>query len=152
MLLTRVSLYGLLDRPGRLDQLVYVPLPDRLSRLAILNVHFANRKIEAPLLGSKAVDDGNYEIMGALADMTHGYSGAELAMLCREASMAALRERIQQQDSPSERKQEDAQELLFVKWRHIETALNDVKPRISSSKIQFYEDYEKKVANCNGVQ
>ena len=71
-----------LSRPGRLDQLVYLPLPDFDSRLAIFKA--ATRK--SPLAADVDLAD--------LAARTDGWSGALLAGLCREAAMEALRESL----------------------------------------------------------
>ena len=67
-------------RPGRFDRQVYIPLPDILSRKAILTVH-AN-KIQL----SKKVDLNN------VAKITQGFSGAELANLLNEAALKAVKD------------------------------------------------------------
>ena len=67
-------------RPGRFDQLVLVPAPDRDSRLEILKVHTARMPLSAD------VD------LEALAAGTEGYVGADLENLCREAGIGAYRE------------------------------------------------------------
>ena len=69
-------------RPGRLEVHVHIPLPDVSGREEILGVHCRHTPL-AP-----DVD------LGALAEATPGFSGAELEGLCREAAMAALREDI----------------------------------------------------------
>merc|ERR1711879_347804 len=66
-------------RPGRLDRLLFVPLPTELGRLEILRAH--SRKL--PL--SDDVD------LSALAKQLEGFSGADLASLVREAAMIAIR-------------------------------------------------------------
>lgn len=69
-------------RPGRLDQLIYIPLPDEASRLSILRA--ALRK--SPI--SKGVD------LTYLAKSTHGFSGADLTEICQRAAKLAIRESI----------------------------------------------------------
>jgi transitional endoplasmic reticulum ATPase len=66
-------------RPGRFDELLYVPVPDRPGRLRILQVHTAG----VPLAGD--VD------LAALAGRTHGYTGADLEGLVRRAGLLAFR-------------------------------------------------------------
>jgi ATP-dependent 26S proteasome regulatory subunit len=66
-------------RPGRFDYHIEVPVPDRKGRLAILQVCLAPLKTR----GRLGIE--------ALADATAGYSGAELAALCREAGLQAIR-------------------------------------------------------------
>jgi transitional endoplasmic reticulum ATPase len=68
-----------LCRPGRFDYHIEVPVPDYPGRLAILQVCLAKMKTR-----------GNLRIE-ALAEATAGYSGAELAALCREAGLQAIR-------------------------------------------------------------
>src|SRR3989475_8410435 len=68
-----------LRRPGRVDREIEIGVPDRDGRLEILQIHARN----APL--AKDVD------LGALADITHGYVGADIEALVKEAAMRALR-------------------------------------------------------------
>ena len=68
-----------LRRPGRFDREITIPIPDRNGRLEILEVHSRGM----PLAGDVALPE--------LADMTHGYVGADLEGLCREAAMSCLR-------------------------------------------------------------
>jgi transitional endoplasmic reticulum ATPase len=68
-----------LRRPGRFDYHIEVPVPDFQGRLAILQVCLAKMKTRDHLQ------------MEALAQATAGYSGAELAALCREAGLQAIR-------------------------------------------------------------
>ncbi|MGQ0563056.1 MAG: CDC48 family AAA ATPase [Gemmatimonadota bacterium] len=69
-------------RPGRFDDLVYVPVPNREGRLHILKIHTEKMPL-AP--------DVNLE---TLADRTGGYTGADLEDLTRRAGLQALRENI----------------------------------------------------------
>jgi transitional endoplasmic reticulum ATPase len=66
-------------RPGRFDRLIYVPAPDEDSRLEILKIYTK----DMPL-----ADDVD---LNRLAQETKGYSGADIASLCREAGMHVLR-------------------------------------------------------------
>ena len=68
-----------LRRPGRFDYHIEVPAPDYQGRLAILQVCLAKMKTR----GGLGIE--------ALAEATAGYSGAELAALCREAGLQAIR-------------------------------------------------------------
>lgn len=70
-------------RPGRLDQLIYVPLPDGPSRVSILQI---------VLKGSPVSDDVD---LGSLAKRTSGFSGADLKEICQQACKLAIREEIQ---------------------------------------------------------
>jgi len=75
----RDTLDDALLRPGRLEQHIEVPDPDRTARREVLRVHTA----EKPLAEDVNLDE--------LAGRTEGYSGAELEALVREASMRAIR-------------------------------------------------------------
>ncbi|KAF7473894.1 Hypothetical predicted protein [Marmota monax] len=70
-------------RPGRLDQLIYIPLPDEKSRVAIL---------KANLRKSPVAKDVDLEF---LAKMTNGFSGADLTEICQRACKLAIRESIE---------------------------------------------------------
>lgn len=78
-------------RPGRFDYVIEVPLPNAAGRSAILNVHLAVLKTE-PDLG----------ILEELVGQTAGFSGAELASLCREAGVQAIRKAISAGVPPSD--------------------------------------------------
>ncbi|MGH7554031.1 MAG: CDC48 family AAA ATPase, partial [Longimicrobiales bacterium] len=66
-------------RPGRFDELIYVPVPEREGRLHILKIHTSSMPM---------ADDVNLE---SLADRTAGYTGADLEDLVRRAGLQALR-------------------------------------------------------------
>lgn len=69
-------------RPGRLDQLIYIPLPDEPSRLSI----FKAALNKSPL--SPEVD------LAFLSKNTHGFSGADITEICQRAAKLAIRESI----------------------------------------------------------
>jgi transitional endoplasmic reticulum ATPase len=71
-----------LRRPGRFDREIEIPIPDRDGRLQILAIHTRGMPLKSE------VD------LYSLASMTHGYVGADLAALCREAAMACLRRSV----------------------------------------------------------
>jgi transitional endoplasmic reticulum ATPase len=66
-------------RPGRFDELVYVPLPDREVRTRLWRIHLDRRERGGPF---------DYE---RLADESDGYSGAEVALVCDRAAVKAFR-------------------------------------------------------------
>lgn len=100
-------------RPGRFDMTIYVPPPDATGRHAALTVH--TRRM--PL--SPDVD------LAVIAAKTEGYTGAELAAVCREAAMAALRE--------------DVEEADVVAERHFLAALDGVRPALTTEALAKYE-------------
>ena len=70
-------------RPGRLDQLIYIPLPDEAGRLAILQATLRKSPV------AKDID------LSYLAKSTHGFSGADLTEICQRAAKLAIRESIE---------------------------------------------------------
>merc|ERR1711962_1526433 len=69
-------------RPGRLDQLIYIPLPDEPSRFAILKACLRKSPV------NKEVD------LTYLSKILHGFSGADLTEICQRACKLAIRESI----------------------------------------------------------
>jgi len=72
-------------RPGRLDQLIYIPLPDEGSRVNIL---------KSVLRKSPVAPDVDLEFM---ARTVHGFSGADLTEICQRAAKLAIRESIEKE-------------------------------------------------------
>jgi transitional endoplasmic reticulum ATPase len=79
-----------LRRPGRFDREVVIGVPDCAARRHILSIH--SRRM--PLAPDVDLDQ--------LAEITHGYVGADLAVLCKEAGMVALRRMVPRFSSPEE--------------------------------------------------
>ena len=111
-----------LMRPGRLDRIVYVPLPDEKTRLKIFDIHSRKK----PLSSDVNLQD--------LASRTADYSGAEIAAICNEAALMALEETLKNSEQNNE---EDPQ----VKSGHFEHALNVVKPRINPQLLKIYDKF-----------
>jgi transitional endoplasmic reticulum ATPase len=97
-------------RPGRFDYLIEFPLPDEKARRKILEIYTRSMK-EASTLS----EDVNLDY---LAKVTHGYTGADIMSLCREAGYNALREN---RDN-SQRKN------IKIEMRHFEDALKRIVP------------------------
>ncbi|XP_030047628.1 LOW QUALITY PROTEIN: ATPase family gene 2 protein homolog A [Microcaecilia unicolor] len=105
-----------LMRPGRLDRIIYVPLPDAATRREIFRLRFHSMPV------SKEV------CLDQLVAQTEKYSGAEITAVCREAALQALQENI---------------EANCILRRHFEHALSIVTPRIPESLNQFYAAYQQ---------
>ncbi|XP_077465165.1 ATPase family gene 2 protein homolog A [Stigmatopora argus] len=108
-----------LMRPGRLDRIVYVPLPDAPTRREIFRLQF----LKMPVSQSVSLDD--------LVIRTEKYSGAEITAVCREAALLALQEDMKAQ---------------HVDARHFESALGAVRPRVPDALVQSYTDYQTRHA------
>lgn len=94
-----------LRRPGRFDREISIPIPDRNGRLEILQIHTRGMPLADPVR-SAIWESGNRNILTEepingstsngvnlerLSDITHGFVGADIEALAREAAMSALR-------------------------------------------------------------
>jgi len=107
-------------RPGRFDRMIYVPPPDEGARKKIFEIHTR----DVPL-----ADDVDFE---KLVSQTEGYTGADIAAVCTEAKMLAIREAIQ-----AEKTSEEDVEKLVVAMKHFTEALEKVKP-IPKEELERY--------------
>jgi len=83
-----------LRRPGRFDREIEIGVPSKEGRLDILKIHTRNMPIGKEVAKGKisAIDEKERErLLGDIAKITHGFVGADLAMLCKEAAMVVLR-------------------------------------------------------------
>ena len=105
-----------LRRPGRFDREIEIPLPDKQGRLEILQIHTRSMPL------AKDVD------LQKLADMTHGYTGADLAALVREAAMNALRRYLQMIDLSQDKIPPEILEKMEVNMDDFLKAFKDIVP------------------------
>ncbi len=105
-----------LRRPGRFDREIEIGVPDRKARLEILQIHTR---------GMPLADDVDLE---KLADITHGYTGADLAALCREAAMKALRRYLPEIDLEQERIPVEVLEKMEVRMEDFMAAYKEITP------------------------
>jgi transitional endoplasmic reticulum ATPase len=128
-------------RPGRLDQLVYIPLPDRKSRIQIFKATLR----KSPL--AKEVD------LEVLAKATNGFSGADLTEICQRACKFAIRESIYR-DIESKKNKENG--LLVNKEdivdpvpeitkTHFLEAMKYARRSVSDGDIRKYEMFAQKL-------
>ena len=105
-----------LRRPGRFDREIEIKIPDRNGRFEILQIHTR---------GMPLADDVD---IGKLADMTHGYAGADISALAKEAAMAALRRVLPDVDLEAEEIPIDVLNKIQVTWDDFRNALKDMQP------------------------
>ena len=105
-----------LRRPGRFDREITIGIPDRGGRLKILEIHTR---------GMPLAKDVSLE---KLADITHGYVGADLEALAREAAMVCLRESMERGEITLEEVPYEVIESLEVTQDHFIKALNEIEP------------------------
>ena len=111
-------------RPGRFDRILYVPPPDRDSRLQIIKIHTKKKHL---------AEDVNID---QLADNTEGYTGADIASLSSTAVMLALREHISKYKEPNEA--EKHKEELKIHMKHFEAAIKKIRP-LSMQELNMYK-------------
>ncbi len=100
--------------------MIYIPPPNKDARREIIKVHIRNAEVE----------DG---VIDWVAEVTEGYSGADLAALVREAKMRAL-DRVLSGDSKVRIVRED-----------FEYALTKVRPSLSRELLRQYEDFVRRI-------
>ena len=105
-----------LRRPGRFDREIEVGIPDKQGRYEILLVHTRNMPL------AKDVN------LHKLAEITHGFVGADLAALCREAAMRALRRILPQIDLEEESIPEEVLEKIEVTMDDFMKAFRSITP------------------------
>ncbi|MFW5929616.1 MAG: AAA family ATPase, partial [Halobacteriota archaeon] len=111
-------------RPGRLDELVEVPLPDEEARRRIFEIHTR---------GAPLADDVD---LGSLAERTEGYTGSDIEAVCREASMAAMREFIEGVEPDDI---ETAVDNVRITTEEFDEALENVRPSLNPDDVERYE-------------
>ena len=111
-------------RPGRFDRLLYVPPPDRDSRVQILKIHIKKKPLD------ETVD------IEKLADQTDGYTGADIASLSSAAVMLALREHVSKYKDPKEAEQH--KDELKIHMKHFEDAMKKIRP-LSTQELNMYK-------------
>ncbi|WWC59705.1 transitional endoplasmic reticulum ATPase [Kwoniella dejecticola CBS 10117] len=130
-------------RPGRLDQLIYIPLPDETSRLSILKATLRKSPIDPGV-------DLNF-----LAKSTAGFSGADLTEICQRAAKLAIRASIEvdvRKDRERREKAEaeggdvdlmdaenDEDEVPAITVDHFEEAMRFARRSVSDADIRRYE-------------
>ncbi len=105
-----------LRRPGRFDREIEIGVPAELDRSDILMIHTRGM----PLAGDVNLDD--------LSARTHGYTGADLAALAREAAIRALRRYLPQIDLDEEEIPEEILEMMEVTSKDFNQALREITP------------------------
>ncbi len=105
-----------LRRPGRFDREIEIGVPDRNGRLEILQIHTRNMPL---------ADDVDLE---KIADITHGYVGADLAALVKEAAMSALRRVLPEINLDEDELPPEVLEKLQVTMEDFKNALMVVEP------------------------
>jgi transitional endoplasmic reticulum ATPase len=103
-------------RPGRFDREIEINIPNRDGRLEILQIHTRGMPL------AKDVD------LEKLADLTHGYAGADLSALCKESAMHSLRRILPELDLEAEQIPVEVLNKIIVKKADFFDALREMQP------------------------
>lgn len=126
-------------RPGRLDQLVYIPLPDEPSRFSIL---------QSALRRSPLSDDVDLKYM---ARILQGFSGADLTEICQRACKLAIRESIEAEKQRKSSDDENFDPVPDLKRIHFEEALKHARRSVSDADIRKYESFSTTLQQSRGI-
>ncbi|MCW2313323.1 CDC48 family AAA ATPase [Rhodoferax antarcticus] len=120
IVIAATNLPNLLDpalrRPGRFDREITLPVPDRHGRLQILEIH------------SRGMPLATNVDMGEVARITHGFVGADLEALCREAAMTCLRRVLPEVDMAQSTLPYETLMQLEISKDDFLSALREVEP------------------------
>ncbi|ASJ16126.1 AAA family ATPase [Thermococcus chitonophagus] len=125
-------------RPGRFDRLILVPAPDEKARLEIFKVHTRNMPL---------ADDVNLE---ELAKRTEGYTGADIAAVCREAAMIAMRRALEQGILKEGMKADEIRRIAKVTMKDFEEALKKIGPSVSKETMEYYRRIQEQFKQARG--
>ncbi|NVM16284.1 MAG: CDC48 family AAA ATPase [Candidatus Lokiarchaeota archaeon] len=104
-----------LRRPGRFDREIEIKVPDTKGRYEVLLIHTRGMPL------NEDID------LNLIAEKTHGFVGADIKALCKEAAMLAIREIIPNIDLDKPIPEEILNKLI-IKMTHFITALNSIEP------------------------
>ncbi|TLX93684.1 MAG: CDC48 family AAA ATPase [Thaumarchaeota archaeon] len=105
-----------LRRPGRFDREIEIRIPDKKGRLEILMIHTRNMPLNEDVSLEK------------IASISHGYVGADLEYLCKEAAMKCLRRLLPEINLADEKIPPETLEKLVVNEEDYQFALREVTP------------------------
>ncbi len=127
-----------LRRPGRFDREIEIRVPDKKARLEILQIHTRNMPLAT---------DVNLE---KIANMTHGFVGADLEYLCKEAAMKCLRRVLPELNLEEEKIPPEVLNKLIVTMDDFMEALKEVTP--SAMREVYIESPDVKWSDIGGLE
>ncbi|XP_069128020.1 transitional endoplasmic reticulum ATPase isoform X1 [Argopecten irradians] len=134
-------------RPGRLDQLIYIPLPDAKSRISILKANLRKSPV------SKDVD------VDYLAKVTQGFSGADLTEICQRACKLAIRQSIEAEirmereranNPDADMETEDYDPVPEISRVHFEESMKFARRSVNDNDIRKYEMFAQTLQQSRG--
>ena len=130
-----------LRRPGRFDREIEIGVPDETGRLEVLLIHSRGMPLTTE-------GDGTVNLQN-LAKITHGFVGADLNALCREAAMKALRRYLPKIDLEADEIPQDVLDKLEVHNGDFLEALKEIQP--SAVREVFIEVPDVKWSDIGGL-
>ena len=149
-----------LMRPGRLDQLIYIPLPDEPSRLSIF---------KAVLRKSPLAPDVD---LAFLASATNGFSGADITEICQRAAKLAIRQSIdfvyrrqqaaeaaaaaatadgQSADADAAMDDDEPDPVPYITRAHFEEAMRYARRSVSDADMRKYQMFAQTLQQARGI-
>jgi len=146
-----------LMRPGRLDQLIYIPLPDEASRLSIF---------KAVLRKSPLAPDVD---LAFLAKSTNGFSGADITEICQRAAKLAIRQSIdviyrrqaaaaaaaaEGGDGSSEQaamEDDESDPVPYITRAHFEESMRFARRSVSDADMRKYQMFAQTLQQARGI-
>jgi transitional endoplasmic reticulum ATPase len=130
-----------ITRPGRLDQLIYIPLPDYDSRVSIFKANLRKSPV-----------DPNVSIE-QLANATEGFSGADITEICQRAAKNAIRESVTAEieraklitSGEIDGSSPFVDPVPCIRKDHFQEAMSRARRSVSDSDIQQYEQFITKI-------
>lgn len=139
-----------LCRPGRLDTLVYVPLPNEKSRAGIL---------KAQLRKTPVADDVD---INYIASKTHGFSGADLGFVTQRAVKLAIKQAISIDIDRNKEREAAGEDVKMeedvdgedpvpeLTKAHFEEAMQSARRSVSDVEVRRYEAFAQSMKNSGG--
>ena len=105
-----------LRRPGRFDREIEIKVPDKRGRLEILQIHTHNMPLDTDVKQDR------------VAAVTHGFVGADLEYLCKEAAMKCLRRLLPELNLEDEKIPPETLEKLVITMNDFDNAIKEIMP------------------------
>ncbi|MEM2760310.1 MAG: CDC48 family AAA ATPase, partial [Nitrososphaerales archaeon] len=131
-----------LRRPGRFDREIEIKVPDKRGRLEILQIHTRNMPLATEV--EEQVD------LDRIASVTHGFVGADLEYLCKEAAMKCLRRLLPELNMEEEKLHPDVLNKLIVTMDDFQNAIKEVMP--SAMREVYLETPDVKWTDVGGLE
>jgi len=134
-----------LMRPGRLDQLLYIPLPDYESRISVYKAVLRKSPV------AKDVD------IPYLARKTEGFSGADITEICQRATQMAIRMSIELDAQRAERGEDEmdteaSKDLVpEITRAHFAEAMRTARRSVSDADIRKYEMFAQTLVHARST-